>query len=461
MGGAGALPVRDMPRASAGPPALGLGASYFGLVLLVGAWWCLGRLVGRKAGTGSGVPPSPRQLQVTLVVWTVPLVPAPPLFSRDVYSYLAQGAMVNAHMDVYTSGPDRLGGPLVENVAPMWRGSPAPYGPVFLELARVLEPGGLLGMRVLALAGVALMVVLLPVLARRCGSDPAAALWLGGLNPLVLLHLVGGAHNDAVMLALLGTGLLAALSGSRRSARGAVGARWSAVARPLAAATLVTLAALVKAPAALGLVAVGSLWSSRLTGRWRSVRAAAATTAVAAAVTAVVTALAGTGYGWVSALGTPVTPYNWAPIAALGRLTGRLLAAAGSGLAPLVVPVWQLVGLAATAAVAALAWRHRARLGSVYALGVSLAAAAVLAPAVRPWYLLWGLFLIAAAAPPGRARRWTAAVSAVLALVVLPSGSAADAGEVGFAVAGGVPAALAALCVLSLELRARHVHTLS
>jgi alpha-1,6-mannosyltransferase len=476
VSGAGALPVQNMPQPSAGYPALGLFASYFGLVLLIGAWLCLGRLVERE----TGATPSPRELQVTLIIWAIPLVLAPPLFSRDIYSYLAQGAMVNAHMNVYASGPDQLGGTsnqMVANIAPMWRGSPAPYGPVFLKLAGMLEPAGLLGMRLLALAGVALMIVLLPVLAKRCGCDPAAALWLGGLNPLVLQHLIGGAHNDAVMLGLLGAGLLAALSGSRHgnlsgSGRGILsggsrgsqpvsGAKWYTVGWPVAAATLVTLAALVKAPAALGLVAVGSLWSSRLTGRWRSVRAALATTAVAAVVTAAVTALAGTGYGWISALGTPVTPYNWAPIAALGRLTGRLLVDAGSSLAPLVAPMWRLVGLAATAVVAALAWRHRARLGAVYALGVSLAAAAVLAPAIRPWYLLWGLFLIAAAAPPGRTRRWTAAVSGILALVVLPSGSAADAAELKFAVAGGALAAVASLCVLGLDVRARDVHTAS
>ncbi|GHJ41353.1 hypothetical protein Sm713_69620 [Streptomyces sp. TS71-3] len=498
IGGAGALPVQDVMRPSAEHPALGLFLSYFGLVLLIGAWWCLGRLVSG----GAGARPTPRELQFTLVIWGVPLVLAPPLFSRDIYSYLAQGAMVNAHMDVYSMGPDHLGGPLVANVEPMWRASPAPYGPVFLGLARLLEPGGLLGMRILALVGVALMVVFLPVLARRCGVDPSAAIWLGGLNPLVLQHLIGGAHNDAVMLGLLGAGLLAALSGSRRGAPDGggleePGSAWGlarprvpagfwrfgnawrlrrpgepgkqdaprtqgyTVGWPVAAAVLVTLAALVKAPAALGLVAVGSLWSARLTGRWRAVRAVLATTAVALLVTAVVTALTGTGYGWISALGTPVSAHNWAPMAALGRVTGRMLADAGSSLAPLVVDFWRMVGLGATAVIAALAWWHRARLGSVYALGVSLAAAAVLAPAIRPWYMLWGLFLIAAAAPPGRTRRWTAAASGVLALVVLPSGSAADATQLKIAVAGGALAALAALCLLGLDMRARSVHTAS
>ncbi|GAA3291391.1 hypothetical protein GCM10020295_08100 [Streptomyces cinereospinus] len=55
----------------------------------------------------------------------------------------------------------------------------------------------------------------------------------------MLLHLVAGAHNDAMMLGLLGVGLVAALGR-----------------RPILGAVLVTLAALVKAPAVLGLAAI-------------------------------------------------------------------------------------------------------------------------------------------------------------------------------------------------------------
>ncbi|CAM5579655.1 Alpha-(1-_6)-mannopyranosyltransferase [Streptomyces purpurascens] len=89
---------------------------------------------------------------------------------------------------------------------------------MFLAVAAALSaltrgelPAGLFGMRLVALAGVALMAAALPRLARHSGADPSAALWLGALNPLVLLHLVAGAHNDAVMLGLLGVGLVAAL----------------------------------------------------------------------------------------------------------------------------------------------------------------------------------------------------------------------------------------------------------
>ncbi|GGZ43146.1 polyprenol phosphomannose-dependent alpha 1,6 mannosyltransferase MptB [Streptomyces bluensis] len=413
---AGALPVRDLLAPASARAALGLVGVYFGVVLLIAAWALLGRVVRGPR------PPTPRSLLAVLVVWAAPLLLAPPLFSRDVYSYLAQGAMVDANIDVYAHGPARMGGPLAAEVAPVWQHTATPYGPVFLAIASGLAgltsgqlPAGLIGMRMVALLGVGLMAVALPRLARYSGVDPAAALWLGALNPLVLLHLVAGAHNDAVMLGLLGVGLVAARG--RRYVLGVV---------------LVTLAALVKAPAALGLLAIVVM-----RGRTHVVRTTATTVGVALATTAVTTALTGTGYGWIAALRTPVSPDNWSPTSVLGRATGALLHDLGSELAPLALPAWHAAGLVATAAAVLYIWL-KLRPSPVYALGLSLAAVAVLGPAIRPWYALWGLFLIAAAAPSGSVRGRVAAASALLALAVLPSGGPPDADQIALAVSGGV-----------------------
>ncbi|MPY60139.1 polyprenol phosphomannose-dependent alpha 1,6 mannosyltransferase MptB [Streptomyces spongiae] len=412
---AGALPVRDLLAPASARAALGLVCVYFGVVLLIAAWALLGRVVRGPR------PPTPRSLLVVLVVWAAPLLLAPPLFSRDVYSYLAQGAMVEEHIDVYAHGPARLGGPLAAEVAPVWQHTATPYGPVFLAIASALAgltsgqlPAGLIGMRMVALLGVGLMAVALPRLARHSDVEPAAALWLGALNPLVLLHLVAGAHNDAVMLGLLGVGLVVARG--RLYVLGVV---------------LVTLAALVKAPAALGLLAIVVM-----RGRRRAVRTTVTTVGVALATTAVTTALTGTGYGWIAALRTPVSPDNWSPTSVLGRATGAVLHDLGSELAPLALPVWHAAGLVATTAVVLYIWL-KLRPGPVYALGLSLAVVAVLGPAIRPWYALWGLFLIAAAAPSSSVRRRVAAASGVLALAVLPSGGPPDTDQIALAVSGG------------------------
>ncbi|MFF7529111.1 polyprenol phosphomannose-dependent alpha 1,6 mannosyltransferase MptB [Streptomyces bobili] len=429
---AGALPARQLLAPTSPHAVLGLVGVYFGLVLLTAAWVLLGRLVR------GGDPPTPRALVLVLAVWAAPLLIAPPLFSRDVYSYLAQGAMVDAHIDVYAHGPSRLGGPLADEVAPLWQHAGAPYGPVFLALAAALSgltrgelPAGLVGMRCVALFGVALMAAALPRLARHSGADPSAALWLGALNPLVLLHLVAGAHNDAIMLGLLGVGLVAALGG-----------------RPALGAVLITLAALVKAPAALGLAAVLVL---QLRAGRHPVRAVLTTTATVALTTVTATAVAGTGYGWIGALSTPVSSQNWALTSLLGRATRALLERLDSDLAPLAVPAWHALGLAVTAvALVAIWWRLRPR--PVYALGLSLATVAAFGPAIRPWYALWGLFLIAAAAPTTSVRHRMAAVAGVLALAVLPDGGPADAGRLVLAVSGG---ALAVVVLWQARLAAR------
>ncbi|MDX3073630.1 polyprenol phosphomannose-dependent alpha 1,6 mannosyltransferase MptB [Streptomyces sp. NPDC088354] len=403
---AGALPVRDGIALPRGEAAIGLLVAYFGLGLLIAAWWQLGRLVRGPR------PPTTRSLLTTFAVWAAPLLLAPPLFSRDVYSYLAQGAMVSKGIDAYTYGPSVLGGAAAAEVPAIWRDTPAPYGPAFLALARLSAHAGITGMRALALLGVALLATQLPRLARRCGADPAQAVWLGALNPLVLLHLVAGAHNDAVMLGLLGAGLGAALAR-----------------RPVVAAVLVTLAALVKAPAALGLLVVATLWAEHLEGRWRLARTGAGVAAVAGATTVGITAVTGVGYGWIGALSTPASASNWSLVNTMARFMGT-------------PHTWRVLSLVAVALAIGAVWLFRRRLGPVYALGLSLLAVALLGPAIRPWYLLWGLVPLAVAAPDGRVRRTAAVGSAVLALAVLPNGFPATVHQVVLATAGAAAALL-------------------
>ncbi|MFC0505744.1 polyprenol phosphomannose-dependent alpha 1,6 mannosyltransferase MptB [Micromonospora costi] len=431
----GALPNgADAPwwsalRHVAGPALL---CGYAGLTLLAAAWWWAGRDLRR------GTPAARldrRSAALTLACWAGPLLVCPPMFSRDAYSYLAQGAMVLADIDVYRHGVAALGGGLAGEVPQMWQHTPAPYGPVFLALAGGVSAAtggklvlGVLALRLVALAGVALLVGYLPRLARHCGVDPAAALWLGVLNPLVPLHLIAGAHNEAVMLGLLVAGICLAFE--RRFG---------------AAAALVTLAALVKAPAVVGLVVVVSL-AARHVGR----RAAVARTAgVALGTAAAVTWATGIGYGWVGALGTPVYRHSWSISSAIGRGVVRLAAALGTDLGDTPMRLCLGLGLLAALAAAGAAWWQRRRLGPAYALGLALAAVALLGPATRPWYALWGLVLIAAAAPDGWARPVAACGAVVLAFVALPSGFGPDGAQAVLA-AAGVLVGLAAVGVLRL-----------
>ncbi|MEU8615007.1 polyprenol phosphomannose-dependent alpha 1,6 mannosyltransferase MptB, partial [Actinoplanes sp. NPDC048791] len=180
----------------------GLVHVYAGLALLVLAWWRHGR-------DGNARP------WVTLALWAGPLLAAPPLFSRDVYSYLAQGLMIADGLDVYRHGPAALGGQIAERVPAVWQDTPSPYGPVSMLVSRVVTAvtgehatAGVLAMRLVAVGGLVLIGLVVPLLAP--GHAPAV-FRLVVLNPLVLIHLVGGAHHDALMVGLLAAGLAAAV----------------------------------------------------------------------------------------------------------------------------------------------------------------------------------------------------------------------------------------------------------
>jgi hypothetical protein len=385
---------------------------FIGVSMLLLAWWRLGRIIRGEN------PPDMRELFTTMLLWSAPLLITTPIFSRDVYSYLAQGTMNVLGIDAYQYGPAILGGPLSVNIPAIWQTTPAPYGPVFLGLAGAVTSVtgeatwvGILGMRVLALLGLAMMAWSVPRIARASGVDPRAALWLGVLNPLVLINLVADAHNDALMLGLMMAGLAFALDR-----------------RPAVAAALIALAALVKAPAGLALVFLVPIWASQMsalssmTSRW--VRAGIASFGVAGATVVVTTSVAGTGYGWIGALDTPTLAHTWTSITTdLGYWTGLLTQALGWATGAQMLAVFRMIGLAGAAATCLWLLRRYHRKGPIVGLGLGLGAVLVLGPVVHPWYLLWAIVPLAAAARSARIRRNVAAVSVAMVVTVLPGGA--------------------------------------
>src|SRR5690242_7440981 len=318
----------------------------FGTALLIGAWW-----YGRRH------VPSTRWAYVTAGLWIAPLLPFLPLGSYDVYSYACQGWQQGAGLDPYAGGVGLLGCPWADAVAPTWRASPAPYGPVFLLLAAVAAKLGhsLAGtvalLRVIALLGVVLIAVCLPRLARRAGVPVERAVWLALACPLVPIHLVSGAHNDAVMVGFLVAGLaLAAM-------------RW-----PLAAGVLFGLAIGVKATAVVVVpFAVLMVWPER---RWR---AALSMVAGVALTLVAVSLVAGRGLGWIAGLSGSGVSVQWtSPPTAVGLVISFFGVNA--------VPVTRVIGIVLLAGVLVwLWWRARVRDPLVYA-AYALAATVVLAP---------------------------------------------------------------------------------
>jgi alpha-1,6-mannosyltransferase len=395
----GALPGRadrdSLPGLAQAP---GIAACLMGLVALTVAWWSLRR-----------APLTGRWVLVTAGLWALPLLVAPPLASRDIYAYACHGA----------DPPCRW----LDSVPPIWRGATSPYGPLFTLLEDLAGETGRIAVavgvfRAVALAGIGLAAWYGRSLAIACGVEPARAGWLALLSPLVLLHAVAGAHNDALMTGLVLAGF--AFAGSRRGL-----AAW--VALGLAAAVKVTaVLALPFALVALGPRLTGGFSESSRTTH-RSARGVAMAGA-AAVVYAGLSLMAGGG-DILGALGRTSDLAQWTSVpTAVGMTIGYPLRAAGlDGGYDAAIAVARGIGLAALAALVAAvwwrAWRDPRPRRVVSAAGIAFAGLALLGPVFYPWYALTPLALLAVSTVDERIRAWLGVASAVLAFLVLPNGA--------------------------------------
>jgi alpha-1,6-mannosyltransferase len=387
----------------------GLVAVYGGLVLLIRVWYGLMKALARRPG----VPV--RYLGWILALWILPMLVVAPIFSRDVYSYAAQGEMMSHHINPYNYGPYTLGaGPYVNPVDPLWLNTPAPYGPLFLlmdgmfasvSLHHVLATVVLL--RLSAVAGVALIAACVPALARSFGRDHGPVYVMAVLNPLTILMLVGAAHNDALMLGLLVAGITAA--------------RYR---HPVWGVLLCALAAAIKVPAAIGVVYIGWEWTGPGVPWRERLRPLVKAGALASVVVLGLSFASGLGIGWIANLDTPGTVRSWlAPATGIGMALSGLLHAVGLTAVPLtsVLSATRVLGLTAAAGISVSLLFRSDRVGALRAMGVSMLLFVVLGPVVQPWYLTWGVVVLAPVAM-GKLRAVLVALSALSPFIGLPGG---------------------------------------
>ncbi|HEV3280962.1 MAG TPA: polyprenol phosphomannose-dependent alpha 1,6 mannosyltransferase MptB [Acidimicrobiales bacterium] len=381
---------------------------YLSIAVLVVGW--LG--VGRAAFAGQLTV---RRAWMVLTAWGLPFLLGPPLFSRDLYSYVGQGLVAHRGLDPYAVAPSVLGpGPVLASIASVWRHTFSPYGPFFVAVSKgVVDVAGsslvveVLAFRALELIGVALIMVSLPRLARHLGADPGIALWLGALSPLALFGFISSGHNDALMVGLLVAGVTLAVTG-----------------RLMAGVALCAAAATVKLPAAAAIVFLVVDRCRYLAIDRRKVVIGQAI-ALTAAVFIGVTLFCGYGWTWMGpgALHVPTELRILAtPSVSVGNFLFHTLHPLGIPVArSATVTVIQYV--CALAAVAACLWllmtlrRHEV----VRSTGLALLLIVLGSPTVWPWYLLWGLVLLAATS--AQRSKALAAVAALAMLLVGPSGS--------------------------------------
>ena len=301
-----------------------------------------------------------------ILVFVVAFAVSPVLLSHDVWSYVDYARLGVRHgLDPYVARPDSVpSDPAFAHVT--WTDARSVYGPLF-TLATYPLAWLSVGAAVAVLKAVAALSVLgLAVVVARIGAwrglDPLRSAAFVALNPLVLVHVVGGAHNDGLTMLLATLGVAAVLL--RREAAGGAA---------LLAAVAVKASAGFIAPFAL----VGGERRSRLLGG-----------AAAAALLIGVAAYLGFGWDWLRAIGLAGENQGRTSHMAIPTTFARL-----TDLDHDSARVGALV-LYAAALVYLLVWTARGgdwvRAAAWAGFGLLLATSWLL-----PWYLIWALPLVA------------------------------------------------------------------
>jgi hypothetical protein len=310
------------------------------------------------------VAPRPNRQLVwaTIALLVVLFACLPPLLSHDVYSYVDYARLAVRHgLDPYLHSPQSApGDPAFPHVT--WTETTSAYGPLFTlatyPLAWLPVDAAVYVLKATSAAAVLAIAYLVARLAPARGLDPNRAAAFVALNPLVLVHVVGGAHNDGLAVLLMTLGIAGTLT--TREGLGA-GAFVSACATKSTAAITIPFALLgserrprflLGGTAALVLVALVAY----LAFGWNWLHAFT---------------LAGENQGRTSHMSIPITT---------ARLTG-------------LDPDWVrtiLLALYAALVIYLLAWTYRGgdwlRATAWATTGLLLATAWLL-----PWYLLWPL----------------------------------------------------------------------
>jgi len=382
---------------------------YVGFALVMWAWIRLGRhvLAGRV-----GVRP----VLIAAGCWAAPMLISPPVFTRDVFSYIGQGTLPLFGFDPYKFGPAVLEGRdvVVQNVHSLWQTTPAPYGPFGILVGKTVVSftgenmiASVIIIRLVLMLGLGLVLWSLPGLTKYLGGKLPVTMWLAIAGPMTVVHLVGGIHHDMMMIGFLTAGCLLTLRGKH-----------------VGGVALVSLAMTVKATAGIALPFMVWIWANHLKSVWwkNFVRAGACAIGVFAVVFAAVTLLVFGEFnlGWIDGLRAPGLIVNYVSIpTGLGEIFYLLTSIFVDGVNKAdFVNVARTLGFVFIAGFTARQWwlsRHGGP-EAVRRAAFSLLVVAMFSPVTLPWYLTWG-FVLATALSWGR--RQLALVSGFTVFLVL------------------------------------------
>ncbi|WP_132991569.1 polyprenol phosphomannose-dependent alpha 1,6 mannosyltransferase MptB [Gordonia zhaorongruii] len=422
---AGSYGLADVPRndstlADAGlaPMTYGHGktlagiAFWLGVALMVIAWVRIGR--DHRAMTL-------RATSATALAWAAPLMFAVPTFSRDVYAYLGQATVLADGFDPYQDGPAHVPGPVLDSMAQIWAPTTSPYSPAFMLLARGVVGvtgenvfAGVMAFRVVLLPGLLLALWAVPRIAAHFGASRRLGVWLAVLNPMLLIHLVGGPHSELLLMGVLAAGIALALG--RRHV-------WGLVVLGVAAALKVTAG--VAVPFVLWIWLAHLRRDREVTARDR-IGMFAATAAIPSAVFGAFTMILGLGFGWLNGLAFAdriINPFTVPTL--LGHVFSYLLAPFHVWNLQEILGITRTIGSVVLTVLLVLFWwrgRHDER-GAMRFMCFAMFAVLLLEPSTLPWYYSWLTVLVVAFTLPLWARQVIVGLSAYLLIVFQPDDS--------------------------------------
>nr|WP_255698354.1 polyprenol phosphomannose-dependent alpha 1,6 mannosyltransferase MptB [Tessaracoccus sp. ZS01] len=356
----------------------------------------------------------------TAALWSLPMLVSLPLHSRDAYAYAATGWQVARGINPYETAIGDAGQPGLL-VGTHWHTTTSVYPSLQLDLFGLvsrLTAGDILAtpmaMRIQSVLALAILAWVLPRLARRFGVDPGLALWAGLLNPVILVQWIGGAHNDALMVALGVAAFLAVTDLGWRGWRGLV-----------VAGLLLGVAMGIKQSAALyGLGVVAVAWSLRRPARssWWGPAWVAVVPGAVTVLTFLATSLHW-GLGWRNpTAGQPIGATSNAPLSWVASFA-RYHEIFPEGVSDGVINLLSTLLIAVVVVLLWVKWGPKGRAAGdrpwLFAVAV-LVAFMVCAPALQPWYLTWLLPLyVFCPRSPLTDRVWLVVVAAFALLPAL------------------------------------------
>jgi glycosyl transferase family 87 len=339
-----------------------------------------------------------RFVGATILILVAAFAIAPVLLSHDVYSYVDYARLGARHgLDPYVHPPAVApGDPAYPHVT--WTEATSAYGPLFTlityPLAWLPVGAAVAVLKTVAALSVLGIAALTGRIAAWRGIDPLRAAAFVALNPLVLVHVVGGAHNDGLTMLLAMAAVAALLSARDLSAGAALAA---AVATKLSAALLAPFALLGTAtgrniqPQPPTGRSVSLSQANRPVGGWEATYGPMVRLLAGIAIAALALGLAACpafGWDWLHGFGLAGENQSRTSHMSIPITTARLTA-----LDPDAVRLAAAV-LFAAAITALLIWTHR---GGDWLRAAAWAALALLLATswLLPWYLIWLLPLAA------------------------------------------------------------------